>query len=323
MGGSSSKSTSATSKVVNDKVVVSQSDVEVLDKYITDIISNNVVESAKQCSTTTFAEQKIDISNVTVKGDIDINASQEQDIAISFDCVQASVVRNSTSIDLINKIMEQLSQNNNTSITDTLNNIAQSKLETSTIADLAKAVVPKIGDSDTETSTSNTEIINKTNINVSNRTAINHVVQSAVINNFTTKDVQDFISKVSLSQSIKLSNLISTDGSAHLGIGQKQASLIILKAIQDSKIGNNIVTSIMNGLELKSDTTTTTTSQTTASATATSEKASNILPTGTSGSSSSNVLIWLLVIGGIVAVIVFIWWMKSQSSDDNENSNDE
>jgi len=302
-----SKDKSVTTSVDVETNTITKNEIDVLNEYINETITNNIIESAKKCTSTVYGEQKVTISNVTAEGDIEIGGEQEQDFAISFECVQSSDVRSETSIDLVNKIIEQLKASNDTKVLDKLNEIAKTKLETTENIETPGKYLPdlaKLGDD----VSSDTEIRNKTTVQNESLTSLKNIVKNSVINNFSTKDVSEFVGKVGLSQVTKYDTITSRTGKVVLRYGQKQASNVILKTVQDSKVSNNIVNTIMNGLDLKTDTEVKTDLQKDTTIETETEKKTdkNIKVLADPEKSSDNTMMWVLIIGGIIVAIIII-----------------
>ncbi len=227
------------------------------------------------------------IKNLIAKGDINVSTDQQQEQAITFDCVNATTARNEASIDLINKIMSNLKENNTTNIGEIMNSIAQAKIEQGTLE------LPKTPLSSSSTSSSSdNEIITKTEVKNNFRTALNQVVRNAVINNFKTEDVSNAINNVKNSQLVYIDKVESKEGVINTIVSQKQSQEVIFKAIQTSDIGNKIVNALTNGLELQIEKETK------------SDIKKDITSTSKTTTETDNTMIIIIIVGIVIVFIV-------------------
>lgn len=300
MGSSESKSQSIKSRIENNTLIVNDTDIQVMAQNINETISNSIVQTAKTCSLSTIGEQSITIKNLIAKGDINVSTEQQQDQAVTFDCVNSTTARNEASVELINKIMSNLKENNTTNIGEIMNSIAQAKIEQGTLELPSSPLSSKSSSSSTDN-----EIITRTEVKNNFRTSLNQVVRNAVINNFKTEDVSNAINNVRNGQLVYIDKIESKEGQITAIVSQKQSQEVIFTAIQSSDIGNKIVNALTNGLELQVEKETKT------------DVKKDITTQSTTSTETDNTMIIIIVVGivivSIVALIIYLKMKKKNS----------
>lgn len=291
---------SSRSRVENENVIINENDVSIFNKRINDMISNTIINNAKSCSASITELQKISFKDAKIAGDIDITIDQSQYSALTFDCLQISQVRNDIAQEVITKMMADLTENNKSDVLDKLNAIAKAKQET-------QGLPMSLANS----SSTDTEVINKTRVENISRTNINEIIQNSVCNNFTSNDISNAIASVHSSQEANFEN-IDVGGKLVVAISQKQGSELVFKVIQTADIGNKITSDIINNLGIKKETTNaTTTAQDVSSTGDSTNKSSDIFALGIGAISDffsnlfkpENLMLFLSIACAIVIII--------------------
>jgi hypothetical protein len=261
-GGSSSSRSSVTQKY--DTTIVKKEDINILSENVNSAISNTVIKQASICSASIAELQKVDFSNMAVGGDFNLTVNQEQQAALTFNCVQITDIKNVIANELFSQLMENVNTNFTSDIVDKLEANAKSNSASGAGSSLL---------SGPSSSNSNANVdykykdINDIHKNIQN------IVKNSITNNLDIKSIQDCISKITQTQQVGVKN-ITIDGNVIAAIDQKQATSLLTSCMQKSSIGTNITGDIISKLGLTVEDSSTT-------------KKSTTLSTGTSSTAES------------------------------------
>jgi hypothetical protein len=236
MGNSESKSKSKSTSTTN---IVNKSDIDILNKNINSFVSNTVVDQAAACSAGISMLQNIDMSNMNIVGDLNIDGiDQNQDAAITFDCVQVSEFQNDIANGVMSEYTNALETGFNTSSKDEMAVQAEGSAELGSVA---------VGGSSSSSKTKTNYEFNQENILNKN---VRNVIENSIENNMSLSDVQECISTMQLSQTINYSGS-NVGGDANFGaISQNQSATMMAKCIQEKKTANEITSEIASQLGL-------------------------------------------------------------------------
>lgn len=241
MGGS----TSSTSNQTYDSSIINKSDIEIVNKQITDITSNTMMENASSCSASASQRQSFDMHGTRIAGNLNIRGiTQDQTQNVDFSCVNISQVSGTVGNEVLAKMMTNLDSKFDASLLDKLNSTANTDNNTG------------FGGGIGANTSSNSNINYKSTTVNENRKKIENVVKNSISNNMNLKSVQECTMNSMQNQEIDFSNM-DVDGNANIGeISQKQVLNLVAKCVNQSKMGSNITNQIVNdlGLTVKEDT---------------------------------------------------------------------
>lgn len=242
MGGGNSKAT--TSQVYNS-TVMNSTDVNAMSYNANYMTSNTIINQAKQCSASISQLQSIDMSNITVGGNFTLGeASQEQNSAITLDCVQASQFQNQIQNSVVDALASFLGQHYTTDA------LAQMDANAKSSGSAGAIISPLSGNSSsTSNSSFNLTEFNKTHENIVS------TLQNVVSNNLSMNDIQKCISNVQQQQNFNISGA-KIAGNVQIGvITQGQGAKLLAGCMQQNGVMNSVVNSVLKNLGVTTETT--------------------------------------------------------------------
>ena len=239
MGNSSSSSVTNE----NNTLIVNETDIQVLNKSLNNFITNTTIEDAKKCSAGISQLQTVKFKGVKTTGDFNLNLNQKQAAALTFDCLQTSTVRNEIANQMMQSMMDKIE---NTNSSDVLN-----KMESLAAAKQTSGFLSTSFGSSTSSDASNK--VNYTQRNTTHQN-LQNIVENAVQNNFTTKNLSECISKINQDQNVEVINL-DIGGNVNAVIAQDQAAELFSQCIQTNDIGNSITQALTSDLGVETKTT--------------------------------------------------------------------
>jgi hypothetical protein len=238
MGGTESK---ASIKVVDNKLIINQNDVNVLSETLNEQISNTIVENAKNCSANIDQLQNIRIRNRNVMGDVNISdVNQAQTAALTFECINADAVKN----EIANNLAAQMTN----SIENTTTQDILTKLAAAAESETTKGLALPTGSTSSETNVdmfANYESVTKNNTNIEN------VIKNKIQNNFFSKNVSNCISSVNNTQNMDFENVNVMGNVNAKALNQTQAADLMAKCVNEANIGGAIVNSVVGALGIE------------------------------------------------------------------------
>ena len=286
----------ASAENVNTQTYINNNTVKVLNESITNAIANTIVNNASNCGTSIIQNQNIDFSNITAKGNIDINnIYQHQGSGLSFSCQQTQETRSEVANKIYQEMVNDLIQNNNTRILANLEAEAQASAKSGFLS----------GGSSAGANTSNKINFNQTN---NSYQEIQNVIQDSIENNFTTNNVANCNTQTVNNQNIGFHAITSETGNIVIGgITQDQGAEIYAQCLQGQEVSNKITNDIINALGVKVENTNTVETETNESgiAVATAESSGFSLGLGSGSSRISSILCIILICCLCISAIIY------------------
>jgi len=223
---------------VDNKTIINKNYIDSLSTNINKQVSTTILNDAKLCSADINNNQAITINKFTTTGNFNFNSKQTQSAALTFSCVQATMVRNRAKTDIISMMANSLATN--------ASSVALSQLE-SKAEQATKTSFGAVGSVE-----SNQNINQTTNYVNENETYknIKNVLNNIVENNFSSETISKCISQVNNSNSVNIEE-IKVDGKAVIAIEQNQATDVITDCVQKSDIGGDIINSVVTVFDVK------------------------------------------------------------------------
>lgn len=303
MGSSSSKSINES--IIKNKTV-NKSTLDILNKSVSNNITNSIIEESKNCSTAAAQTAKMDVGELVISGKskvTNLNIGIQQKSSVNAACIQETVQKT----DLNSQVNKQMSTN------------ILSVLEKATVLDLANSAGASSKTSGLSFGSSSTKTTNKsTNIEetyLDAKKKIEAIVEETVSKNMSNKAVQTCANQAFQTSNLKISKIEIKGGSDARDINIKidQAvdllSNCIQKSAQLAKISDEI--SSILGLTVVDDTKVKTEIKAKNTATAISE---NMGFGGESSSSSSSISSCVLVV--LLLVVAFVLVNQSNNTRD-------
>lgn len=238
--GSSSSTSNATAKY--DTTIVNKSDINVLNESVNNSVSNTVMSQAANCSANISQLQTVDLSNMDIKGDLNIGSiDQKQRAALTFDCVQISKFQN----DILDKMVSEYGNALSTKFT------TEAQAEISAAA--SAAAKDKFGSTGAAHSTSNSNIDYKFNQETIENKNIRNIVENSIKNNTSMESVQNCIANVKAAQVVTVAGTKVGKDVNIKAISQDQASTLVAECTQEASSGNKITNGILSELGIKVD----------------------------------------------------------------------
>lgn len=240
----------------NDQTFITENYVKSVSENINKQISNTIIKDAKSCTANINNNQAITIKGMSTKGNFNFTGNQKQVAALTFSCVQSSIVRNNVGSEIIATLTNGIGSK--------VNNTALSEL-TAKAEQAAETGFASTGGVNQEQKITNT---NKFKSETKNIQDIENLVQNIVENNFSSDTISNCISQVNNNQSISLEE-ITVGGDAIIAIDQDQAATVVSSCIQENNVGSGIMNAATAAFDVKVINSTSAESSQSASATAT------------------------------------------------------
>lgn len=258
-------SSNSTVKNVNNQTYINKSQVDILNKQITNQIANTQMNNASKCGANMIQDQQITISNITAAGPITINdINQFQNNSISFSCSQNQQARTAIANQLYQEMINNLQNSNSTNI--------MAELEAQAATNVKNGFASWGGGS------SHSDTDNTVNWNVQNSTfqELQNVIENSIENNFTANNLAECNNSVTQNQLLDINNVHSTGGSVWIGnINQQQASNSYVQCIQNQGVAQEITNVILNATSTKVEDDTSNSGSSTQKGSATAETINN------------------------------------------------
>jgi hypothetical protein len=236
---------SSSSKVLNQNntLIMNDTDINIINKNITNQVANTVINNAKKCSANINQLQQVKFKNITVSGDFNLNSNQSQQAVMTFGCVNSSQTRSDIANNMMQEMMNSLEQQNSSDVLMKMDAAAQSSQKNGFLS-------TAMGNS---TSSNSSNIVNFTQRNTVHEN-LQNIIEQSIQNNFTTNNISDCIAQVNNNQLVDAQNII-IGGNANIAIKQDQAATLFAECIQSDDVGSKITNSIKNAIGVKSETT--------------------------------------------------------------------
>ena len=211
---------------------------ESMIKSLNDDIATTLINDAKQCSSNIIQLQSVKFKSVNVSGDFNLNPTPNQSVALTFDCLQLSTVRNKIADKMLSDLMDKIEQTNARDI--------KNQLEA-----MASAAWNSLG------AQLSINAINFTPRNTAYQN-LQNIVQIAIQNNFTPQNLGDCIIYVNNDQSISPQriNIIPAQNingkyvTQVFAIDQNQVTTLVTQYVR--QFGTGIVADLQSKLKIQS-----------------------------------------------------------------------
>lgn len=229
-------------KVVDNTMIINQSQIDMLNQTLNESIANVIVNTAQTCSQGGSSSQIIEVGDIYAGGDLEIEFGQDQQVTLNFSCTQKNEVHASMSQQLFSDIYNNLKKSNTTKTMTDLDAAAKNALTSGTFAWGPSSKSSAV----TET---NYQQVDIKNYNLQN------VIQNVVSNNFTKNDVSTCVNTIIGSQVIKTDNIYG-DGNVTIKANQKQeiAALAECQQFSSTSVDMTSILSTALGVEIIDDT---------------------------------------------------------------------
>lgn len=235
MGNSESTSNIYTE---NNQLTVNSNYFESNVQEINKNISNTSIEKAKSCSAAMNLTQAANFEGITTGGDLNIDVDQNMEAALTFNCIQASDVRQAAGSNIITGITDAVANSADNQMIQALESAAKTKTD---------AGFASIGNFESD---SNVRTINNTTTVNQSVAKLNKVIQNIVENNFSVKTIDNCISKVNSTQDGNFKK-ITVGGNAVIALRQNMAIKSMTDCLQKSNIGSEIANAAVTALGVK------------------------------------------------------------------------
>ena len=233
MGGSSS----STNTVTSNTNIVTNDQLNLLNKNTNDFVANTVVNQAATCSAGMNLSQAVDLSNFVAGEDFNLNTNQSQEGKLTFSCVQVSKFQSDIANGILEKMTAALSSTYSTTALDKLSQTAKAS---------AQSQFAGTGPSVSANTNANYTFNQTTNIDKN----LTNVLENSITNNLNLNDISDCIASINNSQTIAAVNA-HAGRNAKIVINQNQAANIVTKCIQEKGTTNKITDSAVRTLDLQ------------------------------------------------------------------------
>lgn len=225
-------------KQVNDTLTVNQNSFNSKVEQLNQQVSETTISDAKKCSAAINNNQAITVQGLTVKGDLNLSTKQSSKAALSLSCVQSTQVRQQAGSQMIANITDSIANSADNQILQQLESKAKSA---------AEQQFAGIGNAETNTNIDTTNIsrtINQSAVNISK------LVKNVVENKFKSETISNCISENKMQQEASFKD-ITVGGNATMVFEQDAVTEAVTSCIQDSGIGNDIMSTVASELGVK------------------------------------------------------------------------
>ena len=223
----------------NEQIIINKNLISAVSETTNKQISNTIIKDAKACSADINNNQEITIKNLTTTGGFNYTSNQKQKAALTFSCVQSTLVRNKAKGDIVALIANNLA----TKATSEALALLAAKVDNE-----AKVSAGAVGSLTTDQNVNGSNRYrNETDFTKNIKNVLNNIVE----NNFSSETVSKCISQVNNNQNITLQELKVQDGNTVIVIDQDQAADVITDCIQKSDIGGDIMNAVVSSFDAK------------------------------------------------------------------------
>ena len=242
-GGCSSAAT--TVKQVNNQTVIDNNTFNSSSEIVNSIVSETLLSAANNCTAANYSSQVQNFKDLFAGYDATIGGTQSTRAALSFNCVQSSVIANTSETALMAEMMTGLINKSSTEALQKMDALAESKNKMGALS---------MGQSQ---SSSNIDQINNFTKQFNANTNIATAVANSIVNNVKEESVQNCIASVSSSQVLNAENIHAGHDIVTM-FDQTIGSELTSKCMQSSKMGNSVMNSITNllGITVENEDTT-------------------------------------------------------------------
>lgn len=240
MGSSSSKSTVHQEENV---LVMTENDVNLVNQQLNNFVAKAVVKAASACSSNILQTSKITIRNIEAKGDVDLTTSSKQQAYLDFSCINTTQVRNDIANEMIGQMMSSIENNNSVDVLSKMNAVADAKAKQGAGA----AILNPFSSTNSQ---SDVEQIKNYQQHTKNNTKIENIVKNAVEVGFTSENLSSCISQIQQSAEYQAEN-IKAGGNIKLIHSAEQGAQSFTNCVNETNVGNQVVSKLMNYFDIK------------------------------------------------------------------------
>lgn len=204
-------------KKTNDKFVVEQKDLNIINQSINSTIVNKIIDYSSSCSSAINNSQEITMQKIHAEGDLVVDNTQKQMIILDFKCVDKVKVIDDSIENILTKLMDDIHKSNKSVVSE--------------IEQKAKDIVKA---QNLATKPDKTE----TNINI--KTVISDILNV----NVNQKIINECFIKIGNYQNVLIKNVRGETVNAV--IEQEQAVSVMGKCINSLNIGQKIIDNIVD-----------------------------------------------------------------------------
>jgi hypothetical protein len=235
--GNKQSSQSAVTQTSN-QLVINQTDIDIVNQQMNNVIVNTIVTNAQSCSATINNNQ-----NIILKGlsgtDINITTNQTQQAVLDFKCVNASTVTNDSSISMLLQIVQNLQQTNTTDILTKLNAAAASSAQSQFQPTFA---------SNTKSNSNLTQSANYQSFSQTHM-ALTNLITNTISHTFTTNNVSNCLTSAIQNQTVEVYD-IKAQKTINAVISQDQGVQLITNCVNTSGVASKMTNGIASELGL-------------------------------------------------------------------------
>lgn len=222
---------------INNQTYINKSQVDILNKSITNQIANSQISQAAKCGANTVQTQNFSLKDLKSAPGYPIsitNVRQNQDSTIDFSCTQNQSIRSDISNQLYTAMMNNLKENNSADI--------MAELEARAATNIKNGFASWGG------SNGNSDSSNEIDWTVSNDIyqELQNVIENSIENNFVANNLAECNNSVLQDQNFLIRGLNSGGGIFIQGISQDQASNIYSRCLQDQSVSQEMTNVMAN-----------------------------------------------------------------------------
>ena len=235
-------------KKQTDILTVNYDTLELANKEVSKIVTNIMMDHAKECGQNVEVTQLIDFSGATIGGNLNIGHGNDCKVAleiegvVSFKCLQASDITREARVQVTKEILQGIES---AFSTDSIDKMAASINQ--------KASSGSLSTSQSDVSSTNSDYTKVRSISKVNRQVVNEVIRN-VESNLRITDVQKCITNVRLKQGLDSSG-IQVQGDVNLcNFTVKAVFDVVSECLQKSRVGEKIMSDFLTSSSIKIDT---------------------------------------------------------------------
>lgn len=239
MGGNSS------SKITqeNNQLFINKSTVNTFTEDVINTAINNTMSLGSGCTNSIFNDQNFNLSNLKIKGNLNLDVNQIMQDYTTFGCVNDTNARNSIGVGMIQTFLDNIKNASDNNILNILN----ARAEATSNVEFNPFTQSK--------SNTNVNQINDTTIYSENVQNIVNTIKDSLAVNMETKIMSECINKNFNEQNFNIS-YDEVGGNVDILLEQAQANQIVSNCINKTVAANNVIAEVLNylGVETINDT---------------------------------------------------------------------
>lgn len=224
--------------IKDEKTIINNTDVEVLNESVNEFISNTYINSAAECGASSTGSQTIKFGDIYIAPGASTNFDFNQYMAVNLDfsCQQYQQARNEIANDLYIQMMNDILTSNNSEILGELELNAEQQIENGWTPRNKGSTTPTQYEPEVDY-----EVINDTH------TAIQNIVKTSISNNFSSESLQSCTSRMLGTQAIEFGDVVN-EGNFNANLDQTMATESIASCQQIQDTSNYVVNDVFEGI---------------------------------------------------------------------------